>query len=91
MIAEKLNPAADLRQSKFIPTDEFWPFREVYYSAFDLSVYHTCLNCSEGQVIPKAYLRRAYSVSIYAYKCPQCEYLENTAQGIIGVPENTEL
>ncbi len=78
--------SAGFNHTKFISKDASWPLCEVYYSAFDLSVYHTCLNCEDGQRIPNIYLRRTYIVPSNACKCAICEYLETTGQAILGVP-----
>lgn len=62
------------------------PYREVYYSAFDLSEYHTCINCIRGLQIPQNHVKRNYLAPTPAHKCPMCERLEQLGQAILGAP-----
>lgn len=65
---------------------EVLPLREVYYSAFDINVYHTISSCPEGMAIPDNYLRKVYLVPTFAQKCAHCAALEAEDNEIVQSP-----
>jgi hypothetical protein len=50
---------------------------EVYYSAFDLNIYHTALNCPVGKSIDERFSRRAFFPLPLSRKCETCTKLED--------------